>query len=64
MATYVCSITLVSPELNINNRPDGYIYDKEAIIENLLHQKRESQLMTNKYLCTSNLNLSLQLHAS
>jgi hypothetical protein len=23
-------------------RPDGYLYDKEAILENIIHQKKES----------------------
>ena len=27
------------------SRPDGYLYDKEAILECLLHQKRESKYM-------------------
>ena len=26
-----------------HSSPDGYLYDKEAILENLLHQKRESE---------------------
>lgn len=25
------------------SRPDGYLYDKEAILENILHQKKESE---------------------
>ena len=42
-----CSLSSPSPPspFPINNRPHGYLYDKEAILECLLHQKRESKAM-------------------
>ena len=36
MCTFTCS-------------PDGYLYDKEAILESFLHQKRESELLNTMY---------------
>ena len=38
--------------------PDGYIYDKEAILENILHQKKES-----KHHCMFSLR-NVHMHAS
>ena len=30
-------------------RPDGYLYDKEAIVENMLHQKRDIAKKLKEY---------------
>ena len=44
---YVCDITCKHGATSrtavlLFYRPDGYLYDKEAILENILHQKKES----------------------
>ena len=28
---------------SLSSSPDGFLYDKEAILENILHQKKESE---------------------
>ena len=40
------SLSLIFLSLSLSSlslSPDGYLYDKEAILECLLHQKRESE---------------------
>ena len=38
-------------------RPDGYLYDREAILEHILHQKKESELVFADCVCTYNVHV-------